>query len=585
MRDKQYGVPRIYGDTRATSMFGAGYAGAQDRLFLMDILRHTGRASSPRSPAAPPATARWTARSGRSRRTRRPTSRSRSTSRPRVYGDAGQQLVSDVDEFVAGINAYIDEALLDPTKLPAEYAAFGKTPTHWTGTDVIAEASLSAASSARAAATRSARRDVLHALEKRFGRRAGPQRVGGLPLQERPRGADDRPASASRTRPRSPFAKRGLALPGPGLGRAGRVRRRRSTAKRGAPATPDRRAAQARRSTSPATRRTGRWSARASRQPGTRSACSGRRSATTCPQILMEEELHGPGFDARGAAFPGVNLMVQLGHGRDYAWSATTATSDNIDTFAEVLCEDDFHYRYKGECLAMEKLERTNSWTPNAVDDTPPGRETLTAYRTVHGIVYARGTVKGKKVAFARARTTYFHEADSAIGFFQLNDPNFVKGPQSFRQAIDGINFLFNWAYIDANDIAYQLSGAHPVKAKGTSPDFPVLGTGEYDWQGYDPDIHTIEDGAAQRTAARGQPALPRLVEQQAGAGLRGRGRQVHLRAGLPLADDRAAREARDQGAAEDAPRAARPGDGGAGDARTSAASSSCRSWPRRWAR
>ena len=182
---------------------------------------------------------------------------------------------------------------------------------------------------------------------------------------------------------------------------------------------------------------------------------------------------------------------MQLGHGRDYAWSATTATSDNIDTFAEVLCEDDFHYRYKGDCVAMEKLEQENSWMPNAVDNTPPGSETLTAYRTVHGIVYARGTVKGKKVAFARARSTCFHEADSAIGFFQLNDPNFVKGPQSFRKAIGGINFLFNWAYIDANDIAYQLSGAHPVKAKGTSPDFPVLGTGKYDWRGFDPDIHT----------------------------------------------------------------------------------------------
>ena len=58
----------------------------------------------------------------------------------------------------------------------------------------------------------------------------------------------------------------------------------------------------------------------------------------------MEEDLHGPGFDARGASFPGVNLYVQLGHGRDYAWSATTATSDNVDTFAEVLCQDDFHY-------------------------------------------------------------------------------------------------------------------------------------------------------------------------------------------------------------------------------------------------
>ncbi|MGZ4271632.1 MAG: penicillin acylase family protein, partial [Solirubrobacteraceae bacterium] len=38
------------------------------------------------------------------------------------------------------------------------------------------------------------------------------------------------------------------------------------------------------------------------------------------PQILMEEDLHGPGVDARGASFPGVNLYVELGHGRDYAW-------------------------------------------------------------------------------------------------------------------------------------------------------------------------------------------------------------------------------------------------------------------------
>jgi acyl-homoserine lactone acylase PvdQ len=43
-RDSTYGVPRIYGDTRSDVMFGAGYAGAADRLFLMDVLRHTGRA-------------------------------------------------------------------------------------------------------------------------------------------------------------------------------------------------------------------------------------------------------------------------------------------------------------------------------------------------------------------------------------------------------------------------------------------------------------------------------------------------------------------------------------------------------------
>ena len=57
------------------------------------------------------------------------------------------------------------------------------------------------------------------------------------------------------------------------------------------------------------------------------------------PQILMEIDLHGPGIDARGAAFNGVNLYVTLGRGRDYAWSATSSSQDIIDTFAVDLCE------------------------------------------------------------------------------------------------------------------------------------------------------------------------------------------------------------------------------------------------------
>ena len=44
----------------------------------------------------------------------------------KLYGAQGEQVVEDVEEFVAGINAYIHEALIDPNKLPAEYAALGK---------------------------------------------------------------------------------------------------------------------------------------------------------------------------------------------------------------------------------------------------------------------------------------------------------------------------------------------------------------------------------------------------------------------------------------------------------------------------
>src|SRR2546427_308540 len=43
VRDKSFGVPHIFGDTRYATMFAAGYTGAEDRLFLMDLLRHLGR--------------------------------------------------------------------------------------------------------------------------------------------------------------------------------------------------------------------------------------------------------------------------------------------------------------------------------------------------------------------------------------------------------------------------------------------------------------------------------------------------------------------------------------------------------------
>jgi acyl-homoserine lactone acylase PvdQ len=105
------------------------------------------------------------------------------------------------------------------------------------------------------------------------------------------------------------------------------------------------------------------------------------------------------------------------------------------------------------------------------------------------------------------ARTTYFHEADSAIGFFDLNDPTKVHDPESFRQAVGGINFLFNWGYVDADHIAYQLSGWMPQRAKRTSPDFPVLGTGAYDWRGYNPELHTSKTVPLDRR--------PHAVDQQ----------------------------------------------------------------------
>jgi len=489
VRDKAFGIPHIYGDTRADTMFGAGYAGAADRLFLMDVLRHTGRAELASflggSNAATDA-GQW----GFAPYTEADLEKQLAQA-PQLYGQAGQQAVEDVSAYVEGINAYIAAANLNPALKPAEYTLLAKPMEPWKPTDVVAIASLIGGIFGRGGGNELNSALTMQSFVDRMGGRAGRRAWLGFRSKNDP----EAPTTISKAFPyetRSAFAKRGLALPDPGSVRETKT----ATASTAPPAVEGLGGVGARlREALEAAGHASNWELVSAKHSATGHpiAVMGPQVGYFVPQILMEEDLHGPGIDARGAAFAGVNLFVELGHGRDYAWSATTATSDNVDTFAEVLCKDAFHYRYRGKCKPMEKLEKTESWSPNTIDPTPAGSQTLIAYRTVHGIVFARGKVRGKKVAFVHQRSTYFHEADSVIGFAQLNEPGAVTGVAGFKKAVSNINFLFNWAYVDSEHVAYALSGSMPQRARGTSPDFPILGTGKYDWKGFKPATQTAD--------------------------------------------------------------------------------------------
>ena len=240
-------------------------------------------------------------------------------------------------------------------------------------------------------------------------------------------------------------------------------------------------------------------------QSGKPIAVMGPQTAYFAPQLLLDVDVHGPGIDARGATFAGVSLYVLLGHGRDYAWSATSAGQDIIDTFALPLCEpdgsapsvDSMHYLFRGQCTAIEVLEKTNNWTPSPADDTPPGSETLHAERTKLGLVTARATLRGKPVIYTKLRSTYFHEADSALGFVELNDPSKIRGPEDFQRAASKIGFTFNWFYVDHSHIGYFNSGNNPVRAARTSSHFPV--SGRFEWRGWNPDLWSASYTPASR--------------------------------------------------------------------------------------
>ena len=145
------------------------------------------------------------------------------------------------------------------------------------------------------------------------------------------------------------------------------------------------------------------------------------------PQILMEQDVHAPagrrrpGIDAQGASFVGINLYVQLGRGRDYAWSATSAGQDIIDTFAlDALRAGGGKPTISRRTTASAASacrsrcsRRPTAGAPTPGDQTPPGTQTLRAERTKLGLVAGRGTVRGKPVIFTKLRSTYFHEVDS----------------------------------------------------------------------------------------------------------------------------------------------------------------------------
>lgn len=215
------------------------------------------------------------------------------------------------------------------------------------------------------------------------------------------------------------------------------------------------------------------------------------------PQILMEEDVHGPGIDARGAAFDGINLYVELGRGVDYSWSATSAGQDITHVFAVPLCNQDgskpsqssTSYMFRGHCTPMNTLTSTESWTPNPGDMTPAGSQTVTVQRTALGIVIARARIAGQPVAYTSLRTTYFHEIDSALGFHDFNDPGAVHDAQSFQRAAYKIGYTFNWLYADDRDITLLNSGNNPAYDPRVDPVLPTAA--KYEWQRFNPQGNT----------------------------------------------------------------------------------------------
>ena len=567
VRDKQFGVPHIYGDTRAELMFGIGYATAEDRLFFIDVLRHSGQgdlASFAGGANVSMDEAVWAGE---------PYTQQDLVNQVNniAAGPDGAQIYSDATNYVDGINAYIAQAeqpLNYLTMMPAEYAAIGQPdgPQPFTLENLVSIAALVGGIFGDGGGQQLSNAVLYQNMTQRFG--AERDVVDGSPTvikakkkkkpakKQKARKTKQAAHIARATKPAkkhkktkkkkkaAPADHSGFAtfmsfddpsdpeapttihsgsfpyqtLPKPSaavaktiaLPDAGSVQYVNHVVGGAAPSAQARPAhatgkghsglglgtvansgpglLQFPRSMSNALLVSAKDSA-----SGHPLAVMGPQVSYFTPQILMEEDIHGPGIDADGAAFPGVNLYVELGHGEDYAWSATSAGQNIIDTFAVPLCNpsggtvstSSDYYVENGKCVAMETLTDHESWTPNLADSTPAGSITLQTQRTGYGLVIARATVHGRPVVYTNLRSTYMHELDSAFGFQDFNEPSLMRSPQDFFNAASKIGYTFNWFYTDDKNIAYFNSGQTPVRAAHTDPLFPTWSSDA--WKGLHP--------------------------------------------------------------------------------------------------
>jgi len=491
VRDPVHQVPHVYGETRAAAMFAVGYATAQDRLFLMDVLRRTalGTTAELLGPSAVEADARTLGQFDRS-----PEELTAEVERlPKDEGAAGARGLADLKQYVAGINAFIAETRTDPSKLPAEYPALGALPRDWTLADTAAEAYLLIAQFTVFGDAEFLQSDIKARLQKRLGAVRGARLYQDLRNLDDPRApvTADRPFPSDRPRSGPSSAVRLDA---------GSLRERNAVASSSLVAAP----AGSRPAWAEELAREGLplehhasnallVSAKHSRS-GRALAAMGPQVGYYSPEILVEYELHAPGLHASGMSFPGASPYPLIGHTGEFAWSGTTANGDNADTFAEELCNPDGskptfssgHYRYRGRCVAFTHRDQVLRTPVAPTDPNPPSTVTLRTMRSVHGPVHRFGTSGGRPYALVRSTAVNGRGIRSLVAFQALAEGR-VQGPRDFVAVMRNYTGNENWFYVDRQHIAWLQSGWFPRHAPGTDLEHPIRGTGAWDWQGFVP--------------------------------------------------------------------------------------------------
>ena len=193
------------------------------------------------------------------------------------------------------------------------------------------------------------------------------------------------------------------------------------------------------------------------------------------PGLTGEMDLHGPGWNARGATsgpFPG---YILIGRREDFVWTLTSAGADIVDEYVETLCGgSDTKYLYRGQCRDMQHF---NAGT---LDGQP-----VEFNRTVHGPVIGYATVDGRRVAVSRKRSSYLLDGVDLLLFQRLTRGH-IPNAQTFIKKAVVTPQTFNTFYADNKHIAEVMTGRLPKRAPGVDEGLPTDGQGNFEWRGFE---------------------------------------------------------------------------------------------------
>ncbi|ALE88737.1 penicillin amidase [Pseudomonas versuta] len=445
-----YGVPHIYAQDLGGLYFGYGYAVAQDRLYQMEMARRSSNG---------------TVAQVLGKDYLEIDKATRSNFDPASIRAQLQALPVDdrqiFEGYAAGFNARIREVLADkPNLLAIEFVEEGFEPAPWSPEDV-ANIWVGLILNRFFAGTQEvANLQLLERLQASRGTLIGQQLYDQLRWLEDPQAPS---TSAKAAGPlRNYNSAQGLQ---PLSVAAAHTWRSQQIARLGQAAADAMPTASNAWVVSPA-----------KSQDGRAVLFNGPQQGWFNPSITYSVGLHGAGYDFTGST-PVALPAILFGSNGHIAWGSTVGALDTNDVYQEQLNpQNRFEYRYDGHYQPMHKRTET-------IEVKGEAPYTLEVYSTVHGFVSTWDVAN--QTAYSQKRSWEGREIESLMGWAGLAK---AHNWDEFLLQAERVSVSINWFYADTlGNIGHVAVGKQPQRPGHQPVQFPALGDGSMEWQGFLP--------------------------------------------------------------------------------------------------